>query len=135
MTTDGGSGTVIIRYQLSADTYTTLSGGQVNDDLYGDSGLDVFVFNHVGVSNADTIFNFTSGTDQIDLRGLITTYDPLTDAITDYIQVTDSGADSEVRVDTTGSGSFGGDVLTATINGVTGLTDEQALLDNGTLII
>ncbi|MGE4314273.1 MAG: glycine-rich domain-containing protein [Pseudobdellovibrionaceae bacterium] len=132
---DGGSGTVIIRYQLSVEHFSILAGGSGNDDLYGSSGLDVFEFSHRGAANTDQIYNFTNGTDQIDLRDLLSGYDPMSDAITSFVQITTNGANSDIRVDTTGSGSFGGDVMVATIHGVTGLTDEAALLSNGTLIV
>lgn len=133
---DGGSGTVIIRYQVStAGDYTTLAGGSGNDTLYGSAGLDIFEFSHVGAANLDTVNNFQTGADQIDISDLLTGYDPLTDAITDFVRITDSGGNSDLRVDTTGSGSFGLATQVATITGVTGLTDEAALVQDGTLII
>lgn len=126
---------MIIRYQLSDDLFSILAGGTGNDQLYGDNGLDIFDFDHLGTVNADTVFNFSTSLDQIDLRDLLTSYDSLTELITDYVQITDFGANSEIRVDTSGAGSFGGDTLVATINGVTGLTDEAALVTSGNLIL
>ena len=69
------------------------------------------------------------------MSDLLTAYDPTTDLITDYIQITDSGGNSDVRVDTTGSGSFGAGTVVAVIDGITGLTDEAALLKSGDIII
>ncbi|MEZ5902633.1 MAG: type I secretion C-terminal target domain-containing protein [Alphaproteobacteria bacterium] len=133
---DGGSGTVILRYQVdSGGEFTTLAGGAGNDTLYGSSGLDIFEFSHVGAGNLDTVNNFLVGADQIDLSDLLTGYDPLTDLITDFVRITDSGANSDLRVDTTGGGSFGAGTVVATIIGVTGLTDEAALVQDGTLIV
>jgi Ca2+-binding RTX toxin-like protein len=133
---DGGSGTVILRYQLDSNGgVATLAGGAGNDTLNGGAGLDVFKFSHTGAANVDTINSFLAGADQLDLSDLLTGYDPMTDLITDFIQITDSGANSDLRVDTTGSGSFGATTVVATITGVTGLTDETALISDGTFII
>lgn len=132
---DGGSGVVIVRYQIATAEYTTIAGGTGNDTLYGSTGLDVFEFSDRGGGNQDTIFNFTVGADQLDLSDLLTGYDPITDAITDFIRITDSGGNSDVRVDTAGTGSFGGGSVVAIISGVTGLTDEDALVQDGTIII
>ena len=59
-------------------------------------------------------------------------YDPLVDAITDFVQITDNGTDSSVSVDSDGGAdNF---VQIATLQNATGLTDETALEGNGQLI-
>ncbi len=131
---DGGSGVVVLRYQIDDVFQTTLAGGEGNDDLYGSGGFDIFAFSHVGAAHVDTIYNFDSRYDKIDLSALLSGYDPLSDAITNFVRITDSGADSDLRVDTTGSGSFGASTVVATISGVTGLTDEAALESIGLLM-
>jgi Ca2+-binding RTX toxin-like protein len=45
----------------------TLVGGGGNDTLWGDEGQDVFVFNRFGLSNFDTVVDFTSQEDRIQL--------------------------------------------------------------------
>lgn len=60
-------------------------------------------------------------------------YDPLTEAITDFVQIVDSGLNSVLSIDITGTAT--NFVQVATILNVTGLTDEQALVNNGTLIV
>ena len=70
--------------------------------------------------------------DKIDISDLLQGYDPLTDAITDFVQITTSGANSILKVDVDGgANNF---VQIATINGVTGLTDETALIASGHLL-
>jgi hypothetical protein len=61
-------------------------------------------------------------------------YDPLTQAITDYVEITDSGSDSIVKVDADVTGGGASFVQIATLEGITGLTDEAALESAGTLI-
>ena len=51
----------------------------------------------------------------------------MTEAITDFLQITDDGTDSEIRVDTAGTASFGAATVVATIDNTTGLTDEGFL--------
>lgn len=60
-------------------------------------------------------------------------YDPVTKAITDYVQITTSGTNSILKVDVDGgANNF---VQIATLNGITGITDEQALVNSGHLIV
>jgi len=57
----------------------------------------------------------------------------LTDAITDFVQITESGTTSYLAVDANG----GGDSFTqvAAIFNQTGLTDEDALVASGNLLV
>jgi Ca2+-binding RTX toxin-like protein len=120
----------------------TIDGGVGNDILYGDAGADIltggagldrFVFD-TSLSGSDTIKDFNKAEDTLDLSNLLTAYDPLTDAITQFVQISNSGANSIVKVDLDGAAN--GQVWTqiATMTGVTGLTDEQALLNSGHLM-
>ena len=109
-------------------------GGAGSDTMYGGSGADTFVFGATdSIGYIDTIDDFsTAQGDKLDLSDLISTYDPVTDAITDFIQITDSGNNSIVSVDIDGGAdNF---VQVATLNDITGLTDEDALETSGNLI-
>jgi hypothetical protein len=57
------------------------------------------------------------------------------DAVTDWIQITTSSSDSVVKVDVTGSATFGAGTQIATLTGITGLTDEAALVSSGNLLM
>ena len=118
---------MVVSYSQTAQDVTTIAGGTGNDDLFGSAGQEIFVFSDTGTGNEDTIFNFNLQVDKLDLSDLLTGYDPLTEAITDFVQITDSAGDSEIRVDTTGTASFGAGTEVATIDSVTGLTDEAFL--------
>lgn len=118
----GGAGNDILHGEAGADS------------LYGDSGADIFVFAAATAFGAsDTIMDFSTGSnDKIDISDLLAAYDPLTHLITDFVEITTSGSDSILKVDSDGGGnSF---IQVATISGVTGLTDEAALVTSGHLI-
>ncbi|MEW8050662.1 MAG: calcium-binding protein [Candidatus Thiodiazotropha sp.] len=113
----------------------TLYGGLGRDTLTGGAGSDRFVFeSDASLSDVDTItdFNVPEG-DAIDISDLLDLYDPLNDSLADFVQITDNGTDSTLAVDADG----GADTFSAvaTLENVTGLTDEQALVTNGNLIV
>ena len=59
-------------------------------------------------------------------------YDPLSDAITDFVQITDNGTHSYLSIDADGGAdNF---IQVAAIFNQTGLTDEELLVTNGILI-
>ncbi len=136
----GGDGNDIVHGGIGNDS---VYGDAGNDVLYGDDGLDnlwggagadTFMFlKETAFKNIDVINDFSrTQLDKINVKDLLQGYDPLTKAITDYVQITTSGSDSILRVDADGgANSF---VQIATLKGVTGLTDEAALLTGGTLI-
>ncbi len=147
-TLTGNSGANTLRGGMGRDT---LHGGSGNDTIYGDEGRDIliasdgvdtlyggadsdiFMFNATNTSS-DTIADLSlAGRDQIDVSGILIGFDPLTDAITDFVQITTSGSNSLLKVDVDGgANNF---VQIATITGVTGLTDEAALVTSGHLIV
>ncbi|KAB1085063.1 calcium-binding protein [Neorhizobium galegae] len=139
----GGGGNDTIYGGAGNDTIT---GGDGDDILYGESGLDAFtgglgadtyVFQAASAySNVDTVSDFsTAQSDVLNLINLLGDYDPLTEAITDFVQITTSGANSNVAIDRDGTGSTYGFTQIATLTGVTGLTDEAALVTSGRLLV
>lgn len=110
-----------------------LIGGLGTDELTGGTGADTFRFLDGQTFDAvDTIKDFnTTQLDVIDLRDVLD-FDPQTDAITDFVQITTSGANSLLAVDANGGGdNF---IQIAVILNKTGLTDEAALLASGRLL-
>jgi len=126
----GGAGDDIIFGDNNDDI---LIGGLGIDQLTGGSGSDTFTFlSASSFDNVDTITDFNATYDAIDISDILVGYDSLTDAISDFIQITDNGTDSALFIDADGGAdNF---VQIATLNNVTGLTDEDALLTSGNLI-
>ena len=128
-----------ILYGGAGDDYLEGNGG--NDFLYGGEGIDTlkggvnidtFVFETM-TGIGDTIIDFRPNDgDAIDISDLLSAYDPLTELITDFVQITDNGIDSYLAVDIDGgANNF---VQIATIVNYIGLTDEEALEVSGNLI-
>ena len=81
-------------------------GGAGNDTLYGEEGADTFIYGAADTFGfVDTIgdFNANAG-DKIDISDLLDGYDPLSDAISDFVQFTDTGTTGELYVDADGGG-------------------------------
>jgi hypothetical protein len=119
----------------SGSTVMGYDGDDVLAGLYmtGGDGADTFKIKDVGTHFA---FDFNAGDgDKIDISDVLTGYDPLYDTLTDFVQITDNTVDSTVYVDQDGTGTTYSMTQVASIWGATGLTDEAALVLNGTLIV
>ncbi|MEJ0038742.1 MAG: M10 family metallopeptidase C-terminal domain-containing protein [Gammaproteobacteria bacterium] len=122
-----------------------IDGKDQNDVLYGRggadtltggaTGADTFVFElSTAFSDVDTITDFSTSNDKIDLHDILDlAFDPLTDLIADFVNFTDSGANSIMSVDRDGAGTTYGFDNVATLNGLNGL-DETTLYGNGNLL-
>ncbi|MGN7437394.1 MAG: Ig-like domain-containing protein [Alcanivorax sp.] len=108
-----------------------LYGGSGIDFLYGGDGADTFGFDDINDTDHVQDFSITDG-DMLDISDLLEGYDPLTDAIVDFVAVTSDGHDTIISVDTDG----GADnyVQIAIMHGVSGLSDVETLENDGTLI-
>jgi hypothetical protein len=102
----GSSGDDVL---AGTDGDDVMVGGAGNDTLEGGPGLDRFLYEETGPANRDTIHGYEGiGADRdiIDLSALLdANFGPASD-VTDFVRVTDSGADALVQVDPTGSGNF-----------------------------
>ena len=125
----GGAGNDRMFGQSGDDTFIV---GEGNDKIYTGSGADTIVYNMVD-SKSDHVFDFEAGEgDRIDLSDILEGYDALTDAISDFVTVTQQGANTIVSVDVDGGAdNF---VQIAKLHGVSGLGDAQSLEDSGILI-
>jgi hypothetical protein len=112
---------------MAATGWTSSNGG---------AGQDTFLFEAASAyNNVDVVKNFSTGeSDKLDLADLLTGYNPVTDAITDFVEITDNSGNIIMKVDADGTGGGASFVQIATLEGITGLTDEAALETAGTLI-
>jgi len=131
-TIKGNNGDDII-IGLSGDDI--VEGGAGDDILYGNDGADTFRVLSVDLDGQiDVIKDFSlSENDIIDIADVLSSYDPLSDILTDFVQITDDGTNSSVFVDIDGGADSFVQILS--LENITGITDEIALVDNGHLVI
>lgn len=93
---------------LGGASNDVLIGNQGRDTLVGGSGQDTFTFNSVS-DGIDTINDFTLNVDLIDLRGIFSsalfTGIDVQSRFTEFLQVVQSGVDTQVQIDTDGIGT------------------------------
>ena len=128
----GGAGNDILYGGFGNDV---LVGGQGTDHMYGGDGSDIFAFDVIDGSK-DFIHDFQGGAgkDQINLSHIVSGYDALSSAISDFVHLTHNGSNDDLYVNTTGA-SGGTYQLLATIVGGTGGMDVDALLAAGNLVV
>lgn len=126
----GGAGDDLIFGQEGHDI---ISGDAGHDVIYGGSGADTFVFNSVS-EGVDDIMDFnTAEGDVIDVSSILSGFDPLTDDIHNYVIATETGGNTVISVDVTGTAGIGGSVDIAVLNGVTGLDLDAAIKAQATV--
>ncbi len=112
----------------------TIAGGAGADQLFGGNGADTFLFEAVtAFDRVDRVrdFDLAEG-DILDISDILVSYSAITDAIEDFVQITDNGTDSTLAVDADGGAdNF---ISIATIYGTIGLTDEEAMEISGNLL-
>ncbi|WP_435640671.1 beta strand repeat-containing protein [Micavibrio aeruginosavorus] len=80
---------------LTSGNPTVLAGGDGLDQLYGSDGADIFLFDWIGAANDDDVihdFDYTDG-DGLDLSDLLSAFDPVTEAIADFVALSDGTSD------------------------------------------
>tara|TARA_R110000796_G_scaffold96719_1_gene203225 strand:- start:682567 stop:690534 length:7968 start_codon:yes stop_codon:yes gene_type:complete len=117
-----------------ADGDDLLNGQNGSDILHGGAGADVFKFSNVN-EGLDIIKDFSIGeNDVLDISDILDSiYDPLNDAIADFVKITASNGHSILSIDNNG----GGDefISIAILENASGLTDIDALIANQNLIV
>ena len=121
----GGSGDDQLNGQAGNDT---LYGGLGQDVLRGQGGADTFVFESATAldGNYDILKDFSLTHDAIDISDVLS-FDPLTDTLSDFVQVTTSGSNSFLGVDVDGIANGSSFVDIARIDGAASTIDD--LLD------
>ena len=130
----GGDGNDTIKGEYGDDV---IYGGDGLDTLWGNKGADTFVFEEASAYNdIDIVKDFkTSQNDVLDISDLLENYDPLNDTLADFVDIQQSGSHSIVSVDADGLGTGSTFAAVAQLNYTSGLTDEDALVGSGHLIV
>lgn len=116
MTLNGADGDDDINGAAGTDI---INGGAGNDSLTGDVGDDDFVFSAAATNGADTITDFTSTEDDLDLQAL--TLEQGADAQTNLLTAADGGGEAIVVTTAFATGQANANAL-----GVIVVTDEAA---------
>ncbi|MCB1651360.1 MAG: calcium-binding protein, partial [Alphaproteobacteria bacterium] len=113
-----------------------IAPGKADDIITGGAGADTIYLHADDVRwGFNTITDFNPGEgDALDIADVLFGYDALTNAITDFVTVTDNGVDSTVIVDQDGSGTQYAAKTIAVLQNITGLSDVEGLETAGTLI-
>jgi Ca2+-binding RTX toxin-like protein len=110
-----------------------LIGGTGSDTLYGGGGADDFVFTHLD-DGVDNVMDFRlSDGDRLNITDILENYDPLSQAVTDFVRLTQQGADTVLEVNADGAGADF--TAAAIIHGGTGGADLAALINAGALVM
>lgn len=117
-----------------------LYAGEGWDYLTGGSGLDTFFFTNMADFAGDQynrIRDFNTSDDIINIDMLLDThYDPLTDLLSDFVNVVDNGSHTYIQIDEDGTGSASAMTYVAMIEGYTGHGhDETDMVSQGYLIV
>lgn len=127
----GGAGNDTIYGGVGNDI---LAGGAGADHLYGQEGEDVFLIDVLD-GLVDTIHDFSMGMedDSISIYDVLQGYDPLSDALEDFVRLTASGGDTLLEVNATGDANSAF-VSAALIVGGVGGASVADLLAGGHLV-
>jgi Ca2+-binding RTX toxin-like protein len=125
----GGNGTDILFGDAGNDV---LSGGAGKDYLLGSNGADRFVFESPS-TGLDTVYDFRADQgDELDFSSLLTGFDPVTQAITDFVTEATVNGSTTISVDVDGTGA-GAAVAVVTLQNVADI-DIQAQFNQGQII-
>ncbi len=145
----GGNGDDVL---WGNDGNDIINGGQGNDNIDGAAGDDILIvgegadkiFGRGGSDQivytffddfVDTLGDFETGIDGdiLNLTDILEGFDPLSDAISDFVQLVDHGADTELHVNA--DGDLGGDFTTISIfeGGISDILTD--LIDQGNLVL
>ncbi|HOO81799.1 MAG TPA: type I secretion C-terminal target domain-containing protein [Alphaproteobacteria bacterium] len=120
---------------LTSVDYTTINGGAGADTLYGNDGIDIFLFETATWDATDTIENFSAtGRDAIDISDLLSGYSYTTSNINDFVTLTEASGNTTIAVDANGATGGASFTNVAVLNGVTGLDLYQMIAADNLIV-
>jgi surface protein len=108
-----------------------ITGGNGNDTLQGNGGADTFKY-HFKTAGNDTILDFDTNSDKIDLSILLDGYNT-SSTLSNFIASTGNGSNTIISVDANGGEAFETDI-SITLIGVTGV-NLTSLISSGNLVL
>jgi len=127
----GGAGADSLSGGNGNDTMVTGAGAET---LAGGKGVDNFVFTVVNTEDVITDFSISGG-EKIDISQLLPDYNPQTGNLSDFVQVTQQGANTILSVDVDGTVNGVNFVTVATLENVSGFNVASLVADGQLLVL
>ncbi len=131
-TITGAANATTYEYGGSGNDTFVDGGGTANNLITAGTGADQYVIESPNSSTTISGFSVAKG-DLINVENVISGYDPVADALGNFVQETTVGNSTQISLDPTGQGHFS--AVSVTLSGVTGLDDVATLVANHTLIV
>ncbi len=114
-------------------------GGSVAQDLVGNRDATLHSTNWISSTvveeDLDIITDFEKGQDSIDISDILDgAFDPVSDAISDFIHLSSNGTDTTVSVDLDGNGGAHAPTTIAVVQNTTWVSADE-MLNNGDVIV
>lgn len=127
-TLEGGAGRDALYGGDGDDVFRMIVDGDV---AFGGSGADLFVFESLpAVPAYNSIRDFSVAEDRIDISALLTGYDPVSDAISDFVRITTNKKGTFLQIDQDGTDTAQGFITIAQANGLKGSSLDDLINTN-----
>lgn len=129
-TMTSAANTITYMYGGSGNDTFVDGGGTANNQITAGTGADQYVIESPNSSTTISGFSIDKG-DVINVENVISAYDPVADALGNFVQETTVGSSTQISLDPTGQGHFS--AVSVVLSGVTGLPDVATLVAEGAL--
>ncbi len=128
----GGKGSDTLQ---GGDGNDTLIGGEGSDSLHGGKGNDLFVLDVSNINKHDTIRDFNAAEDVIDISAVLSGYDPVADAIADFVRIVSNKKGTFLQVDTDGVDNGVHFDTVAAVSGLKGTNIDDLIRDSHLIVM
>lgn len=131
-TLEGKSGRDALYGNDGDDVFKLILDGDV---AFGGNGADLFVFESIPAVRAlNNIRDFNAAEDRIDISALLSGYDPVTDAISDFVRITTNKKGTFIQIDQDGTDTAQGLMTIAQVNGLKGSSLDDLINTNHLIV-